>query len=633
MTTEPLVSVIIPTYNQAQFLGECLDSLLAQTHARWEAIVINNYSTDDTLSVVGRYADERIRLINFKNNGIIAAARNQGLHVARGEYIAFLDSDDLWLPEKLESQCRAMRVDPKLMLCSTNGYWFGNRTKRRRIIYRTLFNKQISFRAELWSNRFVNSAVLLRRCVLDTVGYLDEDPCIAGTEDYDYWIRVLRRHERSALVLGTPLALIREHVNNISDVFHAGASTQLDKISRIYDKYADYDPSFLSRARERIRANLVRIALYRREISVARVLFMRDILFQHRIDLIVKALASWAVYGRDICILTGANVPAAVAPSLQDTPMSEPASYAIFEPWGLGDLVIALAGAAQLRTHGHKVTVICNPLWGPVVRAFYPDIEMVPFFAPWTSDTGKYDPRRYSFASLRSLHTFLSGRRVTAIIDPRGDIRGKLLLRLLTRIPVLSFPMKSFSNRYDWVNGLCSALSIPYTPQVMKRSAWDKKVVCFFGASRLNRKLPTAKSVELLRMLLESDFQVSVVLEPDQNPFITDDRIIFISGEVHKIIAVVRAAGAVISTDSGWLHVAAMSGVATIGLFGFDNAGQWAPPGCRVVLAEEYLPAEHRYKREYGDADPLRTISIQKVIDALNNLFKERTCTENCSKL
>ena len=102
MSDQPFVTVVIPTLNHAKLLRRALYSVVAQTFDNWEAIVINNFSTDETIKVVESYQDDRIKLINFKNNSVIAASRNQGIKNARGIYIAFLDSDDNWYSEKLQ---------------------------------------------------------------------------------------------------------------------------------------------------------------------------------------------------------------------------------------------------------------------------------------------------------------------------------------------------------------------------------------------------------------------------------------------------------------------------------------------------------------------------------------------------
>ena len=91
MLADPYVSIIIPTYNHAKLLKKALDSVVAQTFTKWEAIVVNNFSTDDTIEIVDAFNDSRIRIINFSNFGVIAASRNRGLRDATGGFIAFLD--------------------------------------------------------------------------------------------------------------------------------------------------------------------------------------------------------------------------------------------------------------------------------------------------------------------------------------------------------------------------------------------------------------------------------------------------------------------------------------------------------------------------------------------------------------
>ena len=98
-----LVSVIIPTYNHANFLSKTLKSVINQTYSNWEAIVIDNHSKDNTDEVVAKFKDSRIILYKIKNNGIIAKSRNLGIEHANGKWIAFLDADDWWYPDKLKT--------------------------------------------------------------------------------------------------------------------------------------------------------------------------------------------------------------------------------------------------------------------------------------------------------------------------------------------------------------------------------------------------------------------------------------------------------------------------------------------------------------------------------------------------
>ena len=119
----PVVSVIIRTYNRALLLQKAILSVLNQTFQDFEIIVVNNYSTDNTIEVVRSFNDERIRIINIRNKGIIAKSHNVGLKESHGDYIAFLDDDDLWCPEKLEIQVAYLRKHPEYYLVYSNA-WF-----------------------------------------------------------------------------------------------------------------------------------------------------------------------------------------------------------------------------------------------------------------------------------------------------------------------------------------------------------------------------------------------------------------------------------------------------------------------------------------------------------------------------
>ncbi len=109
MATNDLVSIITPTYNCGRFIAETINSVLAQTYSNWEMIIVDDCSTDDTKTVVERFDDPRIRYICLESNSGAAIARNTALKSAKGKWIAFLDSDDIWLPEKLEHQIKFMK--------------------------------------------------------------------------------------------------------------------------------------------------------------------------------------------------------------------------------------------------------------------------------------------------------------------------------------------------------------------------------------------------------------------------------------------------------------------------------------------------------------------------------------------
>ena len=186
MSSTPLVSIIIPTYNHAHFLYEALQSVCDQTFSDWEALVINNYSEDDTIEVVMAFNDSRIHLENFRNNGIIAASRNHGIGVAKGKYLAFLDSDDTWFPEKL-STCVAKLEGGRDLVCH-GLHWFGTRSERdqyygpaSRATYDALLYK---------GNCIATSATMVRRGLVEAVGGFSESLEFVTAEDYHLWLKL-----------------------------------------------------------------------------------------------------------------------------------------------------------------------------------------------------------------------------------------------------------------------------------------------------------------------------------------------------------------------------------------------------------------------------------------------------------
>src|SRR5262245_11344519 len=125
----PLVSTIIPSYNRAGFVIAAVESALAQTYEKQEIIVIDDGSTDQTKQRLERYA-KKIRYV-YQENQVVAAARNTGVRVSRGEWFAFLDADDLWSPDKLERQLECINQKSEVGLVHTNVFFFGAETDHR----------------------------------------------------------------------------------------------------------------------------------------------------------------------------------------------------------------------------------------------------------------------------------------------------------------------------------------------------------------------------------------------------------------------------------------------------------------------------------------------------------------------
>ena len=198
----PTVSVIIPTYNRAAVVTEAIDSVLAQTFRNFELIVIDDGSTDDTFDRLAAYQG-RIHLICQENHGV-SHARNIGIRAARGEYIALLDSDDLWLPKKLEMQIAVMEAQPDIPLCHTEEIWIRrgvrvNQMKKHQKHGGCIFPNCLPFCV------ISPSSVLIRRALFNDVGYFDE--ALLACEDYDLWLRVTKTY--SVHFIETPLIIKR----------------------------------------------------------------------------------------------------------------------------------------------------------------------------------------------------------------------------------------------------------------------------------------------------------------------------------------------------------------------------------------------------------------------------------------
>jgi teichuronic acid biosynthesis glycosyltransferase TuaG len=199
----PLVSIVLPTFQQADFLAAALCSVVAQDYEHWEAIVVDNHSTDHTIDIVNSVGDPRIRRVDFANHGVIAASRNHGIELATGELIAFLDSDDEWLPAKLR-RCVSAMSDGAELVCHSER-WVGG-AKADRVVHYGPAERATYERLLLDQNCISTSAVVVRASTLAAVGGFDTRVEFTTAEDYDLWLRLARRGTQMAFlpeVLGT----------------------------------------------------------------------------------------------------------------------------------------------------------------------------------------------------------------------------------------------------------------------------------------------------------------------------------------------------------------------------------------------------------------------------------------------
>lgn len=231
----PRVSVVIPSYNYGAFVAETVESALAQTVRPHEVIVVDDGSTDDTRARLAPYAD-RVRYVHQANRGL-SAARNHGIAEATGDWIALLDADDLWHPEKTALQLRALERYPEARLI---GAAAGPRDLPERLPAESAI-RPLDVLAFLLRAPFAPSSALIRRDCFDVVGGFDEQ--LRAVEDRDMWLRIAVDHP--AILVETPCWWYRLHPGQMSKrtrAMHENYELVLAKFFRENPRYGILRP-------------------------------------------------------------------------------------------------------------------------------------------------------------------------------------------------------------------------------------------------------------------------------------------------------------------------------------------------------------------------------------------------------
>ncbi len=219
--TTPLVSVIIPTFNRVQLLIRAVDSVLAQSWANLEIIVVDDGSTDNSVELLHERFGSSIRVLQLPRNRGVSYARNRGIELSRGAFIAFLDSDDLWEPEKTERQLAFMQADPEILISQTDEIWIRHGTRVNPCKHHQKPSGLIF--AECLPLCVVSpSAVMMRRRFFAEIGHFDET--LPACEDYDLWLRTACRY---------PISLLFEKLV----IKHGGHDDQLSRTVPALDRY------------------------------------------------------------------------------------------------------------------------------------------------------------------------------------------------------------------------------------------------------------------------------------------------------------------------------------------------------------------------------------------------------------
>jgi len=238
----PLVSVVIPTYNRAGLLSRAVESVLNQTYPNFELIVMDDCSTDGTESVVKGFQDYRIRYIRHKKNQGAPIARNNGIKAAKGEYIAFQDSDDEWLPTKLEKEVNAFNSAPSDLGVVYTSFWLVDNDKKTLVPSSHVKQTEGKIHDVLLEMNFVSlsSAIVKNEC-FTKVGMFENIPRF---QDWELWLRISKHYRFKHL--REPLVKVYRQSDSISRNTDFLISARKYILSKYYDELSK-NPKLLSK--------------------------------------------------------------------------------------------------------------------------------------------------------------------------------------------------------------------------------------------------------------------------------------------------------------------------------------------------------------------------------------------------
>lgn len=193
----PKISVIFPVYNGTEYLLDAINSVLTQSYVDFELIIINDGSTDDSVAIIEKLKDPRIRFYQQSNKGL-AATLNRGISLAKGEYIARQDQDDLSFPSRFERQINFLEANQDVGIVGTDAEIWVDNSRTTRLLNHPSQNVLLKF-ALLFDNHFVHSSVMIRRSVFDRVGCYAEDSSRQPPEDYELWSRLMKEYKLANL--------------------------------------------------------------------------------------------------------------------------------------------------------------------------------------------------------------------------------------------------------------------------------------------------------------------------------------------------------------------------------------------------------------------------------------------------
>ena len=237
MQSRPLVSIILPTWNRASILPRALVSIKAQSFTDYEVLVVDDGSEDDTQQLLSHH-DAPIRCLSQAHGGV-ASARNLGIEHARGRWIAFLDSDDTWMPEKLLTQMQALEQNPEVsMVFSDYEVWDESRDQPELVQTRRYLDEDTSFAALARRNFIGTLTAVVHREALATAGGFDES--LVRGSDFDAWLRIARNGK----IMRVPgvFARYRRHPKSLTGLdSRQDANTRDEVLARFRERWPEIE--------------------------------------------------------------------------------------------------------------------------------------------------------------------------------------------------------------------------------------------------------------------------------------------------------------------------------------------------------------------------------------------------------
>ncbi len=237
---DPILSVVIPAYNVRDFIEDAVKSALAQKFDDFEVIVVNDGSTDDTLELLEKIDDPRLRIITQTNGGL-SAARNTGVKNARGEIIGFLDGDDIWFPDKAKEHMKIMQDDPQIGITySYSAYMQEDGKFSGQLLVSK--KKQPKLKDMILRNHVGNgSTPFVRKACFDQAGLFNEK--LRSCEDYEMWVRILKKTQFTCQLITRPLTGYRVRSGSLSMDY----SIFLKNAEMVMECFDDYLPNLSRR--------------------------------------------------------------------------------------------------------------------------------------------------------------------------------------------------------------------------------------------------------------------------------------------------------------------------------------------------------------------------------------------------